>query len=231
MDTEDIVIDVGTSRELTFQVVPSVSDAPLLSLTHDRTGLMLWSGARTFARWLRRNVREGERLPRSPPPAAHAAPSDRVLVELGAGLGLGAIAVAAVLPRTTAIITDCFEPALELARHNISCNAEAAQLQQSTVIVARNDWTAALAGPVTLRELIGDRAGDELTPVALLGLDVIYPDTRSDVLAGLVLTVRDVLRELRERTARPVLTVALRQPSSTCRASSLSSCSEIRAPR
>jgi hypothetical protein len=75
---------------------------------------------------------------------------------------------------------------------------------------------AALAGSVTLRELIGDRAGDKLTPVTLLGLDVIYPDTRSDVLAGLVLTVRDVLRELRERMAAGAHRRRLLQPSSTC---------------
>ena len=71
----------------------------------DRTGLGVWAAALVLGRWL---TEEG--------PAKLAG---KRVVELGAGCGVGALALAAASPTTSVAATDCAAETLENCAHNV----------------------------------------------------------------------------------------------------------------
>ena len=71
----------------------------------DRTGLGIWAASLALGRWLaeKRGAFDGQRV-----------------VELGAGCGVGGLALAAACPTARVVVTDCFAETLENAAHNVA---------------------------------------------------------------------------------------------------------------
>ena len=200
-DQEVIPLTDDGAVSLTLRFTPSLTGV-VIGGGEDRTGLLVWRGARDMLGWLRLlssgcSHNEATRLPRT-------------VIELGGGIGIGALAVAALWPRVHAITTDYFEPALQLARHHTEINAAAFSRTQSTVSVLALDWRDSLSSVKK-----SHTAGSCDSPSAVssyysscdlvIGLDVIYPDTRTDILLGLMSTARSILSESKWRanTQRP----------------------------
>jgi len=76
----------------------------------DRTGLGVWAAALVLGRWL---AAEGP-----------GALDETKVVELGAGCGVGTLALAAAVATCKVVATDCFAETLENLRHNVSLFAE-----------------------------------------------------------------------------------------------------------
>lgn len=187
----------------------------------DRTGLVIWRGARDLCRWLsndqaRTIIRRLFLRPRS------------LLVELGGGIGLGAMSWAVAFPGTQAITTDCFEPALALARGHLERNSAVLAARGSTGTVRRLDWCVSEAvdtDNAALFKLVRSEAASPPhdTSLILLGCDVVYPSTCSAVLEGLLSTTAQLCRAFACASHRPlrsshfIMTFVERDAGSTLR--------------
>ena len=210
----------------------TVAGTTVVSSTTDKTGLFLWRGAKEFLAAIRTDSERD--VARGAVDSSSITLVERWLlgsldrtcvVELGAGIGVGALACAAIArtrPSTTLaasgsrfLITDFWEPVLALAREHVALNNAA-----SKVAVHALDWTWVLqskleggAGSVLLADFAENvrqivfvedlsakdqplRDDRKVMPcgLVLLGLDVVYPDTRIDVLNGLMQTTSLLLR-------------------------------------
>jgi len=155
-----------------------------------RTGLLLWRGARDFCRWLHHCAS---------PSTIHTVllrSGGVVVAELGGGMGIGAIATALKFSSSVrSYTTDFYPPALELARSLVRLNGNG-----STAVVELDwMWSSTHEGRERLRSVFDEMVcfssqGEHTnTNVVLLGLDVVYPDTRDDVLYALFRTVHLLL--------------------------------------
>jgi hypothetical protein len=209
-------IDLGLDRHILLNPAGStVPGTTVISASTDKTGLFLWRGAREFiALWCAdqsgpkrddsNNLLIEEWL--------FGSLRNTCIVELGAGVGVGALVCAAFScdafieqshpSGAAAVITDFWEPVLALAEQHVALNGRsAAGSAGSWVAVRKLDWTWALEPSLQhhldefcchLRVILKLKDG-ACRRLQLLGLDVVYPDTRSEVLKGLMMTTAALL--------------------------------------
>lgn len=206
--TECLVLSPDISLQLTS--CGALSKGEVVSRDNDRTGIFIWLGARMFCTWL-------ADLLRIVPPSMFGN-----VIEFGGGIGLGAMAVAALSREKQCLSTDFWEPCLHLSVSQVEVNRSVFERNDSAVTVGKVDWTWFLSPIVTSADVlpidaspscnewrnfdrntfqcfasqldIGPGSQGGRHPCWLIGLDVMYPDTRDDVLLGLLSCVHLTLR-------------------------------------
>eukprot|EP00759_Apiculatamorpha_spiralis_P053318 PhF_6_TR6165/c0_g1_i2/m.9185 len=113
-----------------LKYTPTVDDGHLIvTKDSDRTGILIWRGARDFCSWF------------SAVPVSAFPSSPWRVVELGGGLGMGALAVAMLSPAPVhATTSDFYPPALDLAKQQVDGNKHTFACPDTTVDVLELDW-------------------------------------------------------------------------------------------
>lgn len=184
----------------------------------DRTGLLVWRGARVFYDWCVKD------LMRCNIPKEQFIPSRNInVIELGGGLGFGSMITGGILDVLRArwpsaspakscrvLCTDFFLPALDLAQEQIRINTstEESKRLSNFVSTAQLDWCWSLSESADQQQKLdafcstqpglAQRASESNHShhqdlLLLLALDCVYPDTRNDVLCGLFVTIKKLL--------------------------------------
>ena len=217
---------------LHIQCAQQSSGGLVVSEEFDHTGVFLWAGVRKFVHWISEVAKMGRDITRQQQLLTSALRPDHQIgntvgsfplaiattsclglqaLELGGGVGLGSMALAALIPTTICITTDFDDASLKLAAINAERNVGILSRRNNSsvrtlnvnwldFISKKNDGDEKPAGQVTTSQpqnalalRILQQFPMQQEPITLFGCDVIYPDTRSDVLVGLFSTVRCML--------------------------------------